>query len=90
MTKKTMVPVLDERTNKIGYMMMSERLYKEIVGAAREMNEADSAPKEWVCADCGLETNEDSGPCANCGSARIVLQSMAEELLGSDWRKAFD
>lgn len=45
--------------------------------------------KEWVCADCGREYDE-GNLCRYCGSVRVVLKSVVEELFGPDWRKAFE
>lgn len=45
---------------------------------------------KYVCADCGLEGNEENGPCKRCRSLRIVLQSVAEEIFGKNWRDCFN
>ena len=53
------------------------------------MNE-NQEPLEWACADCGTEKAHREGVCGNCKSVRIVLVSMIEQLMGSDWREKFE
>lgn len=54
-----------------------------------------TSPKEpkkmdYVCADCGTEKATMQGTCDNCGSVRIVLISMVEQIAGPDWRDNFE
>jgi DNA-directed RNA polymerase subunit RPC12/RpoP len=90
MTKMMALTVYDEEVGKLKTVMITAKTYNVLIETARQVNEKDPAPKEYVCADCGFETYESNGPCDHCGSVRVVLQSVAEELFGPDWRKAFD
>ena len=45
--------------------------------------------KKYVCGACGYEQDEMDRPCDSCGSIRVVLIKVIEDLLGSDWRKYF-
>jgi hypothetical protein len=43
-----------------------------------------------VCAQCGCETNVSmTALCQECGSCRVVLQSVVEDLFGANWRDFF-
>lgn len=45
---------------------------------------------KFVCAECGCETNTSMGkPCVACGSVRVVLLSLVEQLFGKNWRECF-
>jgi len=54
-----------------------------------KLNDKKINEKKWVCADCGDEYAEDTVPCAKCGSNRVVLISVIEEMLGPNWRSSF-
>ncbi len=41
-----------------------------------------------VCSECGHE-QDNMDCCGNCRSVRVILQSVAEQILGPNWRKAF-
>lgn len=41
-----------------------------------------------VCSECGHE-QDGMGRCEQCSSIRVILQSVAEEICGPNWRKAF-
>lgn len=43
-------------------------------------------PFQYVCADCGTETNAFHDACACCKGRRISAISVIEKLLGPDWR----
>lgn len=45
-------------------------------------------PGKCACADCGHE-QDSMDPCERCGSVRVVLVRLLEELFGPDWRAAF-
>jgi Zn finger protein HypA/HybF involved in hydrogenase expression len=38
-------------------------------------------PSKWICADC--ETGSESGkvPCPKCGSFRVIVRSVYEEVI---------
>jgi len=63
---------------------------KDAASMKEQFSDFAPATKEYVCADCGLETNEKNGPCTQCKGYRIVLISFVESKFGSDWRKAFE
>lgn len=44
---------------------------------------------KYVCADCGHE-QDTMFRCFKCNGFRVILQSMAEQLFGPNWRKCFD
>ena len=45
---------------------------------------------KFVCAECGCETNTSmEKPCVACGSVKVVLLSLAEQLFGKNWRECF-
>jgi len=44
---------------------------------------------KYACAECGFEQDL-MNRCQNCGSFRVVLISVLEELFGIDWKSAFD
>ena len=41
---------------------------------------------DYACADCGTETDTMKGTCRKCGSVRLVLISVIEEVAGPNWR----
>jgi hypothetical protein len=45
---------------------------------------------DYVCADCGTEKDTMQGTCDSCGSVRIVLLSMIEQIAGPNWRDSFE
>jgi hypothetical protein len=45
---------------------------------------------KFVCAECGCETNTSmSKPCVACGSVKVVLLALVENLFGKNWRECF-
>lgn len=45
---------------------------------------------KFVCAECGCETNTSmEKPCTACGSVKVVLLSLVEQLFGENWRECF-
>ena len=44
----------------------------------------------FVCAECGCETNTSmEKPCVKCGSVKVVLLDLVEQLFGKNWRECF-
>jgi len=43
---------------------------------------------KWACADCGHEQGPNNS-CEKCGGIRVVLISVIRDLLGPDWKEAF-
>jgi len=49
----------------------------------------EKKPNEWVCADCGTES-QTRGPCLSCKGFRLALISVVEKEFGKDWKKYFE
>ena len=45
---------------------------------------------DYVCADCGTETDTMKGTCRKCASVRLVLISMIEQAAAPNWRDSFE
>lgn len=57
---------------------------------ARVMAAFGATDGTFVCAECGCETNTSmEKPCVACGSVKVVLLSLVEQLFGKNWRECF-
>ena len=45
---------------------------------------------DYTCLDCATDKSTMKGTCDNCGSVRISLISVVEEVAGPDWRDNFE
>lgn len=45
---------------------------------------------KYVCADCGHEPDSMDTTCPSCGSVRVVLRSVIENIVGPNWRETFE
>lgn len=95
-TMKYLINVIDRADGQVKLMELSEAAYKKLLPPPDEAEEfftptpVPTPACGHVCADCGLETHLQNGPCARCRGYRIVLISMVEKLFGADWRSAFE
>jgi len=43
----------------------------------------------FVCAECGNEQDSMDRVCDKCGSVRVILISVAQQMFGENWRDCF-
>jgi rubrerythrin len=86
--KKQSFVLVKEREKQSGFVHIDySAIEMRVMAMAAEAAKNRPEP-EFLCAECGCETNTTmDAPCTACGSRRVALFSVLKPHLGPDWRE---